>query len=123
MIRLPPRSTRTDTLFPYTTLFRSARSRHDPRLRRLGQGAARVLRRRRRVRSDLQEINGSSREWRAVASAAAPTPFATAIRTQIPHAAANVMRIAAINSRHQFKGNNVALHRPPELGRAHICTP
>src|SRR3546814_7316994 len=25
MLRLPPRSTRTDTLFPYTTLFRSAR--------------------------------------------------------------------------------------------------
>src|SRR3546814_12206340 len=30
MIRRPPRSTRTDTLFPYTTLFRSiaARARH-----------------------------------------------------------------------------------------------
>src|SRR3546814_20360462 len=28
MIRLPPRSTRTDTLFPYTTLFRSC-SLHD----------------------------------------------------------------------------------------------
>src|SRR3546814_5300508 len=27
MIRRPPRSTRTDTLFPYTTLFRSARHR------------------------------------------------------------------------------------------------
>src|SRR3546814_7775633 len=27
MIRRPPRSTRTDTLFPYTTLFRSARNR------------------------------------------------------------------------------------------------
>src|SRR3546814_4389260 len=27
MIRRPPRSTRTDTLFPYTTLFRSVRSR------------------------------------------------------------------------------------------------
>src|SRR3546814_20467277 len=26
MIRLPPRSTRTDTRFPYTTLFRSGRS-------------------------------------------------------------------------------------------------
>src|SRR3546814_5207524 len=26
MIRRPPRSTRTDTLFPYTTLFRSAAS-------------------------------------------------------------------------------------------------
>src|SRR3546814_8600623 len=31
MIRRPPRSTRTDTLFPYTTLFRSIRGR----LRRL----------------------------------------------------------------------------------------
>src|SRR3546814_4920681 len=28
MIRRPPRSTRTDTLFPYTTLFRSSRSPH-----------------------------------------------------------------------------------------------
>src|SRR3546814_17803176 len=33
MIRRPPRSTRTDTLFPYTTLFRSrpaCRHRHEP---------------------------------------------------------------------------------------------
>src|SRR3546814_3700144 len=29
MIRRPPRSTRTDTLFPYTTLFRSRRDRAD----------------------------------------------------------------------------------------------
>src|SRR3546814_11081180 len=28
MIRRPPRSTRTDTLFPYTTLFRSAEATH-----------------------------------------------------------------------------------------------
>src|SRR3546814_16872496 len=28
MIRRPPRSTRTDTLFPYTTLFRSIRRGH-----------------------------------------------------------------------------------------------
>src|SRR3546814_12006971 len=28
MIRRPPRSTRTDTLFPYTTLFRSHAARH-----------------------------------------------------------------------------------------------
>src|SRR3546814_13366982 len=27
MLRLPPRSTRTDTLFPYTTLFRARESR------------------------------------------------------------------------------------------------
>src|SRR3546814_5045643 len=35
MIRRPPRSTRTDTLFPYTTLFRSAR-RHAAGGRPLG---------------------------------------------------------------------------------------
>src|SRR3546814_4291898 len=29
MIRRPPRSTRTDTLFPYTTLFRSAKPNSD----------------------------------------------------------------------------------------------
>src|SRR3546814_7240984 len=29
MIRRPPRSTRTDTPFPYTTLFRSLRPTHD----------------------------------------------------------------------------------------------
>src|SRR3546814_2569880 len=40
MIRRPPRSTRTDTLFPYTTLFRSPRCRErgprHPALRRPG---------------------------------------------------------------------------------------
>src|SRR3546814_3264170 len=35
MILRPPRSTRTDTLFPYTTLFRSSRPQHAGRLRRL----------------------------------------------------------------------------------------
>src|SRR3546814_13013453 len=46
MIRRPPRSTRTDTLFPYTTLFRSRRSqrrvgRQDPQpaLRQAGKRA------------------------------------------------------------------------------------
>src|SRR3546814_9716783 len=34
MLRRPPRSTRTDTLFPYTTLFRSVGRRH----RRSGSG-------------------------------------------------------------------------------------
>src|SRR3546814_4017688 len=33
MIRRPPRSTRTDTLFPYTTLFRSADDLEDVPLR------------------------------------------------------------------------------------------
>src|SRR3546814_10444606 len=37
MIRRPPRSTRTDTLFPYTTLFRSLFARDD-RLHLHGEG-------------------------------------------------------------------------------------
>src|SRR3546814_8027219 len=41
MIRRPPRSNRTDTLFPYTTLFRShALDAHDPQ-HQAGEGAAR----------------------------------------------------------------------------------
>src|SRR3546814_10194421 len=34
MIRRPPRSTRTDTLFPYTTLFRAQERERNPRLGR-----------------------------------------------------------------------------------------
>src|SRR3546814_4516959 len=40
MIRRPPRSTRTDTLFPYTTLFRSRDRRHRSPRRRPGRTAA-----------------------------------------------------------------------------------
>src|SRR3546814_16043823 len=36
MIRRPPRSTRTDTLFPYTTLFRSRGWRRSPRSLKAG---------------------------------------------------------------------------------------
>src|SRR3546814_3915277 len=40
MIRRPPRSTRTDTLFPYTTLFRSHAEQHTPLGFGLGTGFA-----------------------------------------------------------------------------------
>src|SRR3546814_20514361 len=45
MIRLPPRSTRTDTLFPYTTLFRSFREaqRLDPKCAMCWWGEALAL--------------------------------------------------------------------------------
>src|SRR3546814_10839390 len=38
MIRLPPRSTRTDTLFPYTTLFPISQCRIFPNHRQFGIG-------------------------------------------------------------------------------------
>src|SRR3546814_2182530 len=40
MIRRPPRSTRTDTLFPYTTLFRSGAGCNVDRLQPAGHGSA-----------------------------------------------------------------------------------
>src|SRR3546814_5049997 len=45
MIRRPPRSTRTDTLFPYTTLFRSARRCSSRPTRRGSDSAICLLRR------------------------------------------------------------------------------
>src|SRR3546814_4068526 len=50
MIRRPPRSTRTDTLFPYTTLFRSLR-----RLHRAG-AAGGVGHERRDLRLDVERL-------------------------------------------------------------------
>src|SRR3546814_11742431 len=42
MIRRPPRSTRTDTLFPYTTLFRSGVHLQPQELRRIRERAPRL---------------------------------------------------------------------------------
>src|SRR3546814_2453152 len=44
MIRRPPSSTRTDTLFPYTTLFRSTRAREGERCPEQGSRRARRTR-------------------------------------------------------------------------------
>src|SRR3546814_17480768 len=58
MIRRPPRSTRTDTLFPYTTLFRSVaaglwlRPSADPRVTRLIDSIEHLER---ALRADLDE--------------------------------------------------------------------
>src|SRR3546814_2594765 len=46
MIRRPPRSTRTDTLFPYTTLFRSA-----------------IIQHRNRYTTSVRGVTKSDREW------------------------------------------------------------
>src|SRR3546814_2710688 len=55
MIRRPPRSTRTDTLFPYTTLFRSSYPRVSRCCRRSTE--------KRSQSSPLSERNASGRSW------------------------------------------------------------
>src|SRR3546814_20916885 len=66
MIRRPPRSTLTDTLFPYTTLFRSRASRKAARHRARGQNGRRVRRRAGRRFSwsyrALSELSGEGEE-------------------------------------------------------------
>src|SRR3546814_10272888 len=58
MIRRPPRSTRTDTLFPYTTLFRSplASALRQPHLGRCREGGGR--RQQRRIRGRAEQSGG-----------------------------------------------------------------
>src|SRR3546814_4222191 len=62
MIRRPPRSTRTDTLFPYTTLFRSefARRRRDARAG-FGIDAGAVPQRARRSEEHTSELQSLMR--------------------------------------------------------------
>src|SRR3546814_6281831 len=60
MIRRPPRSTRTDTLFPYTTLFRSC----EPRRRPAGGGARtpRIRAHRARTRRAMKSVKPADLE-------------------------------------------------------------
>src|SRR3546814_15213010 len=64
--RLPPRSTRTDTLFPYTTLFRSPSRRREAVERREGCPSGdlqpRIRQRDRRLRRDGHERREAAAE-------------------------------------------------------------
>src|SRR3546814_13320053 len=68
MIRRPPRSTRTDTLFPYTTLFRSL---VDRQLRGLRQARAELGE---RIRQVLQRIDAVATEIELLQLAAGIQP-------------------------------------------------
>src|SRR3546814_7197543 len=66
MIRRPPRSTRTDTLFPYTTLFRSPLSRgraQERLLPRTAERADRDLMKTRRIRDISQVLRPGLPVW------------------------------------------------------------
>src|SRR3546814_16101165 len=70
MIRRPPRSTRTDTLFPYTTLFRSRPSRAFAGARR------RQHRPSLRDQVDTAFVVASGTQWGAIVVVGAPVPVA-----------------------------------------------
>src|SRR3546814_16622432 len=60
MIRRPPRSTRTDTLFPYTTLFRSV-GKFDYHLPGITKRATDPVRLERKGRGDFEQDPASTR--------------------------------------------------------------
>src|SRR3546814_1657991 len=62
MIRRPPRSTRTDTLFPYTTLFRSIRRRARCTATHVGRASA-VRRQGRRWIADHRSDRTRAVRW------------------------------------------------------------
>src|SRR3546814_13745133 len=67
MIRRPPRSTRTDTLFPYTTLFRSAlAARGHPARRPLVQQARPVRQARLRGARRFHRVSPGGRPARGI---------------------------------------------------------
>src|SRR3546814_17314030 len=80
MIRRPPRSTRTYTLFPYTTLFRSARGlrRRDRGDRRRLPAAARAA-----GTAALQSCARQLRRWPADRTRAVPAMAGTRRRLQV----------------------------------------
>src|SRR3546814_6899652 len=106
MIRLPPRSTRTDTLFPYTTLFRSE----------IGPDSAHD------AENELDE------EWRL------HQPLIDEIGqiVEMADVIAFMLELATLSS-HCLKYISYILERVPEdivvaaenieIGRAHVCTP
>src|SRR3546814_3680559 len=105
MIRRPPRSTRTDTLFPYTTLFRS----------RAGLAADQVSKR-------GGEIIGKHREIDALQAAAAFLQWGIAIRQQrreLRHVLGRLDRPAQLGEADIDTPTNV-VPVGAQIGRAHV---
>src|SRR3546814_9024774 len=146
MIRRPPRSTRTDTLFPYTTLFRSRPNgvRVNERLCLLLKSLAQTMERRHGRRSTgTRYLRARSTDARAVARShctgarrgwldrSADTRRAVRLcgsRFSRPRAAP--ARLAVGTRGVPVPGavclavlRGVPRWPPAEIGRAHVCTP
>src|SRR3546814_5985039 len=84
MIRRPPRSTRTDTLFPYTTLFRSAGCSVAPYSTRDGTAPSVTPFSARLFDSVPPEVQMISRGWQFTSTASCSRARSTASRAARP---------------------------------------
>src|SRR3546814_7241673 len=111
MIRRPPRSTRTDTLFPYTTLFRSPTTPLPTQFRQRPDAWPQAARPKLRT--------GKSRK----------TPSATRITFQpTPPAKSDIPCHFKSTKRHFLSAfaapcQHQSVSPIAEIGRAHVCTP
>src|SRR3546814_1899943 len=99
MIRRPPRSTRTDTLFPYTTLFRSPRPDGADRLPVPGDAV---------LRCPADDLAPAGRRASGERQAGAPAEAADGSDADLPGAA------------HQHPCQGAQDLSLPEIGRAHV---
>src|SRR3546814_11945108 len=122
MIRRPPRSTRTDTLFPYTTLFRAACGiaprRAADAAARMRAGAAQIQTRQRRAvitparhRPETEQLMQRHRAMKDVAAGQRETSFEFERRQQLAmqDRCAEIWRVSVDRVDATF-----------EIGRAHV---
>src|SRR3546814_3690272 len=108
MIRRPPRSTRTDTLFPYTTLFRTAP--HSPRRIDRGRGAPRTRTRPRR------RGTGDDVTARRAGLARRRQRIGTRVRRLAPRRVGLRLHREA----ERAAAADFGIRNPAEIGRAHV---
>src|SRR3546814_14212465 len=113
MLRRPPRSTRTDTLFPYATLFRSGAALHAYRLvARLSHGP-------RPSDSAAQSMNASLRGLYAITPDALvrePARLLDAVSAAVSGGAQLIQYRDKCNA----ASERLALAHALEIGRAHV---
>src|SRR3546814_2908702 len=94
MIQLPPRTTRTDTLFPYTTLFRSVDPAHDAEI-------------------DRDDVAIGGDEQIALMHVGMEEAFGDRLAQEgVDQPCRDLLHIMVGGDQ-----------RVPEIGRAHVCTP
>src|SRR3546814_12882016 len=107
MIRRPPRSTRTDTLFPYTTLFRS--------IERIKPGNPQQNGRHERMHKTLKEATTRPPAQNMVQQQEKFEQFVREYNFERPHEAL-AMKTPASQYRHSIR----PYQGLPEIGRAHV---
>src|SRR3546814_11577433 len=107
MIRRPPRSTRTDTLFPYTTLFRSA-GRHT-RLGRLDLQSTRSK------PQQLAALTGDDQVTAGIVRGGGEAAFAVVAKQLPVHSGVGADKCATAQTEHDQR---IGIARHPDQGTA-----